>query len=50
MIDDGKMQDLLKIYNFFKNLNPSSFNKEANFDQDKASSEELSKCFNLFVF
>lgn len=50
MIDDGKMQDLLKIYNFFKNLHPNSFIKEPNFDQSKATSEELNKCFNLFAF
>lgn len=46
MIDDGKMADLLKIYNFFKNLHPHSFSKEANFDQSNATTEELNKCFN----
>lgn len=46
MIDDGKMAELLKIYNFLKNFHPNSFSKEASFDQSKATSEELNKCFN----
>ena len=41
---------MLNIYNFIKNLHPHSLSKEANFDKNKTTSEELNKCFNLFAF
>ena len=49
-IHDGKMGDFCKYFAFFKTLNVGAFMKDKNFDESKASVEELNKCFNYEAY
>ena len=49
-IYDGKLGDFCKYFSFFKTLNVDDFIKEKNFNESKASKEELSKCFNYEAY